>query len=96
MIVDMLKLYLQLWHNVQIKLQFILARPTADFWSVFSSTPLIRFEKHYLQLKLLLEIFKMGIDKVSLFPMSLTEKLPWRLRVLLQVSTGTQVIYELW
>ena len=96
MIVDMLKLYLQLWRDVQIKLQFNLARQITDFWSVFTSTPLIRFEKHYLQLKILSKILNIGMDKLSLFPMFPTEKLPSRLRTILKVSTWTQVIYELW
>ena len=44
MIVDVLKLYFQLWRNVQSKLPFILPRQTTDFGSVFISTPLIRFK----------------------------------------------------
>ena len=37
----------------------------------------------------------MGIDKRSFFPMFQFETLPLRLITILQVSTGTQVIYEL-
>ena len=70
-----------------MKLQFILARKTTNFSSVFTSTPLIRFEKHYLQLKLLSKIFNMGIDMSSFLPMFPTAKLPSLLRIILQVST---------
>ena len=55
---------------------------------------MIRFEKLALQLKLHSEIFNMGMDKLSLFPIFPIEKLPLRLRIILEVSTGTQVIYE--
>ena len=93
MIVEMLKLYLQLLRNVQMKLQFILAPQFTDFLSLFTPTPLIKFEKHYLQLKLLSKIFNIGMDNLSFFPIFSTEKLPSRLRLILQVSTVTQVIY---
>ena len=36
----------------------------------------------------------MGMDKLSLFPELAIEKLPSRLRIILQVSTGTQVTFE--
>ena len=98
MIDDMLKLYLELWRRVQIKLIYSNTPDYTDFWSVLTSTPLIRFEKILVATETAIQksLICMGMDKLSLFPIFPIEKLPSRLGVILQVSTGTQVIYELW